>query len=278
MKFEIGKDYIKVFEKSQFNPLHILECGQVFCYSKEGEIYKVYPLDQYAEIEENDDYYVIKTKNPHFFVNFFDLERNYDEIKSKLSKFNIMTQPLAFGEGIRILNQDLFEMLISFIISANNNIKRIKLILGNIRRNFGEKIAENIYSFPTFQKLCSVDEEFFKQMGAGYRAQYLVKVLKQITPKKLLEYQNLDSISLRKALLSLYGVGPKVADCIMLFGYHRGDVFPVDTWIEQMYCHYYEKLDNREQIRNNLLKQFGDLSGYAQQYLFYFSRTNLKKL
>ena len=115
-------------------------------------------------------------------------------------------------------------------------------------------------------------------MGAGYRAQYLVKVLKQITPKKLLEYQNLDSISLRKALLSLYGVGPKVADCIMLFGYHRGDVFPVDTWIEQMYCHYYEKLDNREQIRNNLLKQFGDLSGYAQQYLFYFSRTNLKKL
>lgn len=278
MNCEIGKDYIKVFEKQEFNPLHILECGQIFCYNKEGEIYKVYPLDQYAEIEEKGDYYLIKTNNPRFFVDFFDLERDYNEIKAKLSKLDIMKEPIAFGEGIRILNQDLFEMLISFIISANNNIKRIKLILGNIRRNLGEKIAENIYSFPTYEKLCTVDEEFFKLMGAGYRASYLVKVLKQITPTQLADFKNLDSENLRKALLNLYGVGPKVADCIMLFGYHRADVFPVDTWIQQMYCHFYEKLDNREQIRKNLLIEFGDLSGYAQQYLFYFSRTNLKKL
>ena len=278
MNCEIGKDYIKVFEKQEFNPVHILECGQIFCYNKEGEKYKVYPLDQYAEIEEKADYYLIKTKNPHFFVNFFDLERDYNEIKTKLSNFKIMKEPLAFGEGIRILNQDLFEMLISFIVSANNNIKRIKLILGNLRRSLGEKIAENIYSFPSYKKLCGEDEDFFKQMGAGYRASYLVNVLKQITPEKLEEFKSLDSVNLRKALLNLYGVGPKVADCIMLFGYHRGDVFPVDTWIQQMYCHFYENLENREQIRKNLLNEFGDLSGYAQQYLFYFSRTNLKKL
>ncbi len=278
MNYEIGKDYIKVFDKRQFNPIHILECGQIFCYNREGDIYKVYPLDQYAEIEEKEEYYIIRTQNPDFFANFFDLRRNYDEIKSKLSKFSIMKEPLDFGEGIRILNQDLFEMLISFIISANNNIKRIKLILGNIRRNLGEKIAENIYSFPSYQKLCTASEEFFKQMGAGYRAKYLVNVLKQTNPQKLIELQTLDSINLRKELLSLSGVGPKVADCIMLFGYHRGDVFPVDTWVQQMYCHFYENLENREQIRKNLLNEFGDLSGYAQQYLFYFSRTNLKNL
>ena len=231
MNYEIGKDYIKVFDKRQFNPIHILECGQIFCYNREGDIYKVYPLDQYAEIEEKEEYYIIRTQNPDFFANFFDLRRNYDEIKSKLSKFSIMKEPLDFGEGIRILNQDLFEMLISFIISANNNIKRIKLILGNIRRNLGEKIAENIYSFPSYQKLCTASEEFFKQMGAGYRAKYLVNVLKQTNPQKLIELQTLDSINLRKELLSLSGVGPKVADCIMLFGYHRGDVFPVDIFV-----------------------------------------------
>ena len=221
MKYEVGNDYIKVFSKSQFNPVHILECGQIFCYTCENNVYKVFPDSQYAEIEEKEDFYLIKTKKPLFFVHFFDLERDYDEIKEKLLKLNIMKTPISFGGGIRILNQDLFEILISFIISANNNIKRIKLILSNLRRNLGEKID----SFPTYEKLLEQDEEFFKRMGAGYRAGYLVKVLHEITPVLLDEWKTLDSQTLRKKLLNLCGVGPKVADCIMLFGYHRGDVF-----------------------------------------------------
>lgn len=273
MKFEIGENCIKVFSKDQFNPKHILECGQVFCYQKVGDKYFVFPANKFAEIEEFEEFYLIKTHDVDYFINWFDLKSDYQEIKRALRENPIMPKPLEFGYGIRILKQDLFETLISFIISANNNIKRISLILNNIRENLGEKIAENVYSFPTYEKLKQCDEDFFKRMGAGYRAGYLVKVLKQITPNKLEEWRNLSTKELREKLIGLAGVGPKVADCVLLFGFNRGDVFPVDTWIEQMYNTYFPKLENRETIRNNLVGMFGLLSGFAQQYLFYFQRS-----
>lgn len=163
--------------------------------------------------------------------------------------------------------------MISFIISSNNNIKRIKLILNNIRRALGEKLQEDIFTFPSFEKLVGQDEQFFKDMGAGYRAKYLYNVLKQISPEELESYKELSTNSLRNKLISLSGIGPKVADCLLLFGYHRGDSFPVDTWVEKIYNRYYLPLSNRELIRKNLVEEFGELSGYAQQYLFYFQRS-----
>ena len=189
----------------------------------------------------------------------------------------MMATPIKFGKGIRILNQNLFEVLISFIISANNNIKRIKMILNNIRKSLGKEVCQGVYSFPSFDALKLQNEEFFKNMGAGYRAKYLAKVLSQITPQMLENWRDLSSAELRKSLVSLTGVGPKVADCIMLFGYHNGDSFPVDTWIEQMYNHHFSPLSNREAIRKKLVEMFGELSGFAQQYLFFFTRENLKK-
>lgn len=276
MKYIIEKDGIKVYSKEDFNPEHILECGQVFCFKKEDDIYKVFPGNCYAEIFEEADYFFIKTKNIEYFVNFFDLNSNYHEIKENLSSFEILYEPIKFGHGIRILNQDLFETMISFIISANNNIKRIKLILNNLRQNLGEKIVEGVYSFPSYENLLKCDEAFFKTMGAGYRASYLYKVLRQISPEKLDEFKALDDATLRNKLIELSGIGPKVADCLMLFGFHRGEVFPVDTWIEQMYNKYYSPLKNREQIRKNLVSEFGQLSGYAQQYLFFYQRSGDK--
>lgn len=273
MSYELGKDFIKIYSKKEFNPQHILECGQVFCYSKEGDKYIVYPQGQYAEIVQEGDFYIIKTNNPHYFVRWFDLESNYEDIKSCLSTNPIMKNPLIFGYGIRILKQDLFETLISFVISANNNIKRITMILNNIRQNLGEKIREDIYSFPSYEKLKMKDEEFFKNMGAGYRAGYIEKLLKQITPQILEEWEVLPTRELRSKLIQLSGVGPKVADCVLLFGYNRGDVFPVDTWIQQMYNTYFPGESNREKIRKNLVDMFGQLSGYAQQYLFYYQRS-----
>ncbi len=277
MQYTLEENKIKIFSKEEFNPTHILECGQVFCQRKNGNIYQVFPDDKYAEIEEFNDFYEIRTKNCDFFINFFDLKQNYQEIKENLSKFNILKKPLQFGYGIRILNQNLFETLISFIISSNNNIKRITLILNNIRKNLGEQIKDDLYSFPSHQKLLEVDQDFFVKMGAGYRAKYLFQVLRQIDEKTLQDYKKLDTPSLQNKLLSLSGVGPKVADCLLLFGYHRGDVFPVDTWIHQMYNCYYPKLENREVIRRNLVAEFGQLSGYAQQYLFYFQRCGDEK-
>ena len=270
MKYIKHKDKIEIIGKEDFNPTHILECGQVFSYSKEGEVYNVFPLDKKATVIQTEKGYDIVTDNPDFFINYFDLNTDYGYIKSRLSRFSILKKPLEFGHGIRILKQDLFEMLISFLISANNNIKRIQLILNRMREKLGEG------AFPSFDVLKSQPLEFFTSIGAGYRDKYLYNVLRQITPKILEDWAKLDTFSLRKNLLSLYGVGPKVADCILLFGYGRGDVFPVDTWVHKMYNTYYPKLDNRNQIRDNLVSEFGGLAGYAQQYLFYYQRSGQK--
>lgn len=277
MNYQVEDCCIKVYSKDQFNPQHILECGQVFCFKQEGEKYIVFPQDKYAEITEKTDFYEIKVKSHvdmDYFINYFDLNTDYQPIKDKLSCFDILKKPLEFGYGIRILNQDLFETLISFIISANNNIKRIKLILNNLRKSLGRQIEKDIFSFPTYENLLDCDEEFFKRCGAGYRAGYLYKVLRQINLEELENMKKLKTAELQSKLISLSGIGPKVADCIMLFGYHKGDVFPVDTWIHQMYNQYFEKLDNRNHIRKNLVDTFGELSGFAQQYLFYSQRSN----
>lgn len=272
--YEKCEDFIRILDSSSFNPQHILECGQVFCYDKQGDDYICYPKDMFAHITKNGNGYLIKTQFPNFFVEYFDLDKDYNQIKKDLSCYQIMKKPLEFGYGIRILNQDLFETLISFIISANNNIKRIKNILLNLRKSIGEKNA-NGYAFPTHEKMLSQSEEFFKGLGMGYRSSYIFKVLRQIDCEKLEEWRKLDSQSLRKKLIALAGVGPKVADCVMLFGYHRQDVFPVDTWIEQMYNANFPPLKNRLKISDELTKKFGKFSGYAQQYLFFYQRSFL---
>lgn len=272
MKYILEKDKIRIESKEDFNPEHILECGQVFSYSKDGDNFIIFPENQFAKIVEEKDGYTIFTSNPLYFEKYFDLRVDYSHIKEKLSVFNILKNPIEFGKGIRILKQNLFEVVISFIVSANNNIKRIKLILSRLREKLGEK-TEFGYAFPSLERMREKDESFYKSIGAGYRASYLSKVVWQIDNNTLDEWGNLPTDQLRKKLLTLCGVGPKVADCILLFGYGRGDVFPVDTWIAKMYNIYYQPLDNREKIRTNLVEEFGQLSGYAQQYIFYFQRS-----
>ena len=272
LKYKKGKDFIEISGKDDFNPQHILECGQIFSFKKNGGNYQVFSADKKAEIFETENGYIIKTKNPDYFENFFDLKTDYGEIKKKLKGYDILTKPIEYGHGIRIVKQDLFETVISFIVSANNNIKRIQMILDRMRQKLGQNMGD-YYAFPTREALLSVNEEFFTNIGAGYRAKYLYETVRLIDEKTLKDWDLLSTPDLRKKLIGLSGVGPKVADCILLFGYGRGDVFPVDTWMAQMYNKFYEPQENREAIRHNLTKQFGQLSGFAQQYLFFFMRT-----
>ena len=241
-----------------------------------GDCYIVFSADKKAKVTETSLGYIIKTNAPDYFENYFDLKTDYGKIKETLSKFPILKKPIDFGKGIRILKQNLFETLISFIVSANNNIKRIQMILERLREKLGSKVGD-FYAFPTREQLKGASVEFFKEIGAGYRADYLYKVVRQIEDNTLNDWQKLDTKDLRNKLISLSGVGPKVADCVLLFGYGRQDVFPVDTWIEKMYVKFYcsnsQIVPNREKIRENLVKEFGNLSGYAQQYLFYSMRS-----
>lgn len=272
MEYKLEKGKIAIFGKDDFNPEHILECGQVFSFFKdENGDYVVLSRDKRAKILETQSGFVIETNDGEYFENYFDLKTDYGQIKKQLSAFDLLKEPIRFGSGIRILKQDLFETVISFIVSANNNIKRIKLILNRIKEKYGSKM-DGYFAFPTREQLLTATEEDFAALGAGYRAKYLFEVLRQVDERTLESWKVLQTGELRKKLVCLMGVGPKVADCILLFGYGRGDVFPVDTWIEQMHNRFYPPLPNREKVRERLVAQFGDLSGYAQQYLFFFMR------
>ena len=262
-----------VVSKEDFDSRHILLCGQIFSYEEKQDCFVVYSKDKKAEIFDKATCYEIITNDPKYFDNFFDLQTNYGEIKTTLSQFEILKKPIEYGSGIRILKNDKFEMLISFIISANNNIKRIQKIINGLKEKCGKKMS-GYYAFPTREEMLALTEEDFAKLGAGYRAKYLFNVLRQVDEKQLEEWDKLETKELRAKLVGLFGVGPKVADCILLFGYYRQEVFPVDTWIEQSYNKFVDSEEhNRQKIRENLIKMFGNLSGYAQQYLFFYQRS-----
>lgn len=273
MNYNLTKDKIEIFDKTQFNITHILECGQIFTYEKRFDDYVVYSADKMAVLKEDENKITITTKDTVYFENFFDLKTDYNKIKKQLeNKFEFLKPMLDFGYGIRILKQDLPETVIGFIISANNNIGRIKKSMSFLRKT-GEK-KENYYAFPTLEKLSGFDEKFFIEAGLGYRSKQIVKALLHLKEISLQSLSCLSTSDLKKELLKIQGIGSKVADCILLFGYGRQDVFPVDTWIEKIYHEYFDaSILNREIMRNQLVNKFSDLSGYAQQYLFYFKRS-----
>ena len=272
MDYKVEKDKIVVKNTNDFNIEHILECGQIFTYKKLGQSnYIVYSKDQMAHIYLKNKNYIIETSNPLYFVNFFDMQTDYTKIKNELAKNDYMKNAVRFGYGIRILKQDLLEVIIGFVISSNNNIERIKKTMAKIR----ECGIDNgtYYSFPNMNQLGKITFEQFKAFGCGYRANYLIKLIKQLKDVDLRATESMGTDALKKWLLSLCGVGPKVADCILLFGYHRSNSFPVDTWIEKVYFDIFKTKKSPQNMSKDLVNNFGDLSGYAQQYLFFYKRS-----
>ena len=270
------KNEIIVSNLDDFNIDHILLCGQIFRYRKTDFGYLVFSKDKIAKVYKEDDVCKIVSDDVDYFYSYFDLDKDYSKIKTDLEKFKELEEPIKYGYGIRILKQDIFETIISFIISANNNIKRIQGIVERISEKFGKKLGD-FYAFPTIDELSLADENFFKSVGAGYRAPYLVNVIKQLKTEEfdIEKMKKLSTKELRKLLIKLSGVGPKVADCILLFGFSRGDVFPVDTWGEKIYKQIFlGNLKDRNKITDFFVETFGDLAGIAQQYLFFYKREN----
>ena len=219
--------------------------------------------------------------------NYFDLNRDYEEIKNKLSKIDeFMAQSISYGEGIRILNQDLWETIISFIISANNNIPRIKGIIERISQKYGNEIEWNekkYYTFPTPDQLKDVTVQEFRNLGLGFRDIRLYETTQMILNKEVdLEKlrKNPNTQEVRNELLKLSGVGPKVADCILLFSdLKRFDVFPIDVWVRRVMNDLYIRESDESKVSKTKIEKlaeekFGDLKGLAQQYLFYWRREN----
>ena len=275
-------------EIDSFEPKDIFECGQCFRWNKEDNgSYTGIFSDCVLNVEKSKDK-IIFTGNENTTeekINYyFDLNRDYSTIKNKLSRVdNNLLEATGYGSGIRILNQDLWETIISFIISANNNIPRIKGIIERMSKQYGKEIKYNgksYYTFPTAKELSKATVEDLKKLGLGFRDVRVYETTQMIYSKEfdLEELYSLDTKKAQEKLLTLSGVGPKVADCILLFStLKRFDVFPIDVWVRRVMNDLYihdedEKKINKKEIRKIADEKFGTLEGLAQQYLFYWKR------
>lgn len=305
-------NYTNVIEKENsiilenikdFNIKQILECGQCFRWERISDTnYIIVAYRRVIEVIQDGSKVTILNTNMKDFdeiwKDYFDLNVNYEEVKEELSKDELLKKSVEFGYGIRILNQDPFEMLISFIISARNSIPSIMKTIKKISERWGDKIEykENIYyAFPTPEQLKEVTLEEIKETGASFRSKYIIDTISKVnaaieaknngTLNEELQQFDLEYIKslpvdeCHKALQNFMGVGAKVADCIMLFSMSKHSAFPVDVWIKRAMIHFYLAPDvSLNKIRVFGRDKFGELAGLAQQYLFYYARENNIKI
>ncbi len=285
MNISESNNNIIISDAADFDLVKTFECGQCFRWNKiDDTVYTGVAGSHALTISQNGDTICLHDISREdffgFWYEYFDLERNYSEIISSLSADPVLRAATAYGQGIRILKQDLWETIISFIISASNNIPRIKKIVENLCTCFGTEIiyrGRSYYTFPTPEQLKSVDPDALSYIRAGFRDKYILDASKQVSSGQLNldELYSLDNENAKKALMSIYGVGNKVADCVMLFGLQRYDAFPVDVWIKRVMEHFY--FEGKQQIKDVqgfAHEKFGELCGFAQQYLFYYAREN----
>ena len=275
-----------VFNNEFFNIKDTLECGQIFRFTPFDNGYLVFSMDKcaYAFTKGNNTVIECEEVDEEYFCNFFDLERDYKTIynAAKSNGVKILEQACEIGKGIRILKQNALEMLFSFLISQNNNIPRIKGSINKLCSLLGEKKTFNnqeYFAFPLIDKMAEQSVEFYRQIGLGYRAEYILTLAKTIKGGlDINSYNKLSTVELKKELIKLYGVGPKVADCVLLFGFNRTDSFPVDTWIDKVYREDFNGTEkSREKVAEWFVDKFKDNSGYFQQYLFHYKRNLLIK-
>lgn len=287
----INQKWILENEKT-FELKHIFDCGQCFRWKEnEDGSYTGIFRENVINVKKENDKIIFQgicqnDKNiKEVCTQYFDLNRDYESIKNKLSKIDeYMEESIKFGYGIRILNQDLWETIISFIISANNNIPRIKGIIERISCKYGKKIIYNekeYYTFPTPEELSKARVEDLRNLGLGFRDVRVYEttqiiVNKEVDLEQLKEEKDFQKV--RETLLTLPGVGPKVADCILLFSeLKRWEAFPIDVWVRRVMNELYIKNENEEKVNKKLIediahKKFGNLAGIAQQYLFFWKR------
>ena len=280
------KDNMVILEGvSDFDPKHIFECGQCFRWHKqEDESYTGVAQGRVINVSSQNDIVRIKNTNLEEFntiwYDYFDFGTNYTEIKNNLKSMDeYLDKATDFGWGIRILQQDGWEMLISFIISSNNRIPMIQRAIENLSRNFGKYIGKyegkDYYAFPTPEELNKATIEEIRACQTGFRDKYIKSTTESVinNNEDILSYRNLETEECLKELLKFNGVGPKVGDCIALFGMQKYDTFPVDVWVKRVMQEFYVEDDmSLPKIRKFAIDKFGDLSGFAQQYLFYYAR------
>lgn len=283
MKFEFNN--ITDFELE-----HIFECGQCFRWKKNSDnsyigitpigVLKVNKINNVLQVDgnfvANNSEGEIKEK----ISEYLDLNTNYSDIKNIISQDDInIKNAIEYGGGIRILNQEPWEMLISFIISAANNIPRISKTIENISIRYGKEITydnKEYYLFPTPEELSLASIDDLRGLNLGFRDKYVYSATKMVVEKKI-DLKAICCMPYKEAkaeLKKIAGVGDKVADCILLFSMNKKEAFPVDTWIKKVMANLYNESKDIKKIEQFAKERFGEYAGIAQQYLFYYMREN----
>ena len=247
-----------------------LDCGQSFRWEKQHDgSFSGVAFDKYVNISLDGTDMTIKNAvedDRELWFDYFDLALDYGKIREDISEIHpVLKEAAKYAPGIRILRQDPYEALCTFIISQNNNIKRIKGIVGRLCESFGDEIDDGVYGFPTAEKLAELSSDDLAPLRAGFRNRYIIDSAKKVASGEVdLEFcKTADYEAARAELMKITGVGVKVADCTLLFGMHRVEAFPIDVWMKRAM----EKL-----FPGMTAADFGEYAGIAQQYIFHYSR------
>lgn len=262
----------------------ILECGQCFRYTKIDEMhYELIAFGQRLRVKQDGAEVYFDCSEEEYEViwhNYFDFDRDYPALMRLLaSKDKYLKEAVTDKSGTRILNQDPFEMILCFIISQNKSIPQIKVLVQRLCETYGKSVEDrygSFYAFPSPQSLKKVTEDEFRALKVGFRGPYLKAAVDAVNSGSLIldSLYEMDRAEARARLTAVKGIGNKVADCILLFGYGKSDVFPIDVWVRRIMTEYYfdgEKVSDKK-ILDFADDYYGDISGLAQQYLFFHGR------
>ncbi|SHI75089.1 N-glycosylase/DNA lyase [Dethiosulfatibacter aminovorans DSM 17477] len=279
------EDRVEIENINDFIPRHVFDCGQCFRWTEEEDgSYTGVAYKKVVNIGMFGDKLVINNTNKQDFDNiwndYLDLTRDYGRIKSHIDIDEHMHKAIGFGRGIRTLNQDEWEILITFIISANNRIPMIRNAVENLSEKYGEEIGEyrgrKYYAFPTPQAIAKANLEDIRNCKVGFRDKYILAAAKHIEKNMewLYSIKEFDYEAASRELKKLKGVGDKVAHCILLFSMGKYSAFPVDVWIKRIMTTLYGDEIEGNGIGEFASSNFGEYAGFAQQYLFFYGREN----
>ncbi len=284
MQIEEKNGNLILTKVKDFNIEQILECGQCFHFVKLKDMeYVTVAYDKALHIKQESDTVILYDTDMNDYNSvwkkYFDMDTDYGKIKKYLKdNCKELTDAIREKSGIRILRQDFTETLLSFIISQNKQIPHIKQIVAGISKEYGRLAGvvegQEFYSFPKLEELLRITEDDFRSLKTGFRAPYLCDAISHL--KEWGEMESFADLSYEEAknkLMTIKGVGDKVANCVLLFGLGYTSAFPVDVWIKRIMESIYFKEDtSKDKIMDYAKERFGEYGGYAQQYLFYFAR------
>lgn len=283
MKYISSQEKIILTDFDSFDIGQTLECGQCFRFVKLGKNhYRIIAFAKVLEIAQAENtvefFPCTISEFENIWLDYFDLRRDYAAIKEIISDNDfVLRDAVEFAPGIRILNQDPWETLISFIISQNKQIPQIKQVVENLSVMYGSKIeGTDAFAFPTVEQLQRADIEGIMTCKAGFRAKYIVDAVEKVSAEAVCVNRDntMETAELKERLLSIKGVGTKVSDCVLLFGFARHEYFPTDVWVKRIMEHFYFGGNETaiENIHELAKRKFGSYAGFAQQYLFNYAR------